>query len=312
MLGPAPLTRYAYFHLKGPGCSFGKLASGSHPSGMPQLQGQGDTFAYQFPLDGDYVITLDGHIADHDGRIYEIGGTYDVTVANVLDIETAMLPGTPFEVGDAIAPTLLVMPGAAADITYGVTHMAADGETTARLFTGRANVNGWWDGDGEFFIFGRDGEYRVDVEARYTDQEGDLWVGRLRFGSAVASPDAPIIAHGRRGSDSFDVIPPPWFFRLTYVPSGDGHLWPPFFTGDIQWGVTDRLEFASEDGAISLRNSVQIVDSDDHPLVARAWEPGVLRLRLRSDCCGNNGREHPGGVFGADHPSQLGERGHAP
>ncbi len=164
VLGPAPLTRYVFLRPTTPDCNGGAIASGKHPSGMPQLQGEGDTFAYQFPLDGDYVITLGGHITDQDGRMYEISGTYDVTVANVLDIETAMLPGTPFEVGDAIPPTLTVMPGVPADITYAVTHIAADGETTARVFTGRANANGWWDGDGELFTFERDGKFRIDVE----------------------------------------------------------------------------------------------------------------------------------------------------
>ncbi len=269
VLGPAPLTRYVFLTPRTPGCYLGKITSGSNPSGMPQLQGRGDTFAYQFPLYGDYVVTLEGHIADHTGRLYEIGGTYDITVANVLDIETAMLPGTPFEVGDAIAPTLTVMPGVPAEVSYEVTHVAADGETTVSVFTGRANENGWWDGDGDVFAFARHGEYRIDVEARYTDGKGDLWAGRLRFGSAVATPDAPIIAHGRRGSDSFQVVPPPWFFRRDFVPSDEGHLWPPFFTGDIQWGVTEERG----DAAISLRNSVQIVDND-HPLVVRAWELG--------------------------------------
>ena len=271
VLGPAPLTRYVFLQPKAPGCSLGKRITGSHPSGMPQLQGQGDTFAYQFPLDGDYVITLDGRIADHSGRMYEIGGTYDLTVANVFDIETAMLPGTPFEVGDAIAPTLTVMPGVPAEITYTVTHVAADGSTTQRVFTGRANQNGWWDGDGELFTFERDGEYRIDVDARYEDRRGRLWAGRLRFGSAVATPDAPIIVHGRRGSDSFRELPPPWFLRRKFVPNDEGHLWPPFFNGDVQWGVTEERG----DAAISLRNSVQIVD-DDHPLIARAWDLGYF------------------------------------
>lgn len=278
ILGPAPLTRYVFLTPRAP-CCFrigGLNTTGGHPSGMPQLQGDDATFAYQFPLDGDYVITLKGHIADHGGRVYEISGTYDVTVANVLDIETAMLPGTPFEVGDSIAPTLTIMPGVPAEVTFKVTHVAADGQTTTRTFSGRANKYGWWDGDGAVFIFQRDGEYRVDAEARYTDPDGDLWAGRMTFGSAVATPDAPIIAHGRRGSDAFEVLPPAWFFRLDHVPSGGGHLWPPFFTGDIQWGVTDNLEFASEDGAIETRTSVQIVD-DDHPLIARAYQYGSFR-----------------------------------
>ncbi len=73
--------------------------------------------------------------------------------------------------------------------------------------------------------------------------------------------------HGRRGSSLFGEVPPPWFFRLNFAPDNEGHLWPPFFTGDIQWGVTAERG----DPAISLRNSVQIVD-EKHPLIARALQ----------------------------------------
>ncbi len=267
VLGPAPLIRYVFLYPRLPACFGGGTTTGANPSGMPQLQGDDATFAYQFPLDGDYVITLDGHVADVAGRVYEISGTYDVTVANVLDIETSMLPGTPFEVGDSIAPTLTIMPGVPAEVTFKVTHVAADGQETTRTFSGRANKYGWWDGKGEVFTFDRDGEYRIDVEARYTDQDGHMWAGRLTFGSAVATPDAPIIVHGRRGSHSFEVMPPPWFFRPNFVPDRKGHLWPPFFTGDIQWGVTEERG----DDAIEMANSVQIVDNN-HPLIQRAWE----------------------------------------
>ena len=62
-------------------------------------------------------------------------------------------------------------------------------------------------------------------------------------------------------------MPPTWFFRLNFAPDNEGHLWPPFFTGDIQWGVTAERGAA----AVSLRSSVQIVD-EKHPLIARALE----------------------------------------
>ena len=269
VLGPAPFASYVFLYPDPPG-GFGigeGTATGGHVAGMPQLQGQGETFAYRFPIDGDYVVTLDGHVADVAGRVYEISGTYDVTVANVLDIETSMLPGTPFEMGDSIAPTLTVMPGVPAEVTFRVKHVGPDGGSTSRTFSGRANEYGWWDGDGAVFTFEHAGEYRIDVDARYTGPNGHMWAGRLTFGSAVATPDAPIIVHGRRDSHSFEVMPPSWFFRRKFVPSGEGHLWPPFFNGDIQWGVT--LERG--DDAIEMANSVQILDNN-HPLVQRGWQ----------------------------------------
>ncbi len=291
VLGPSAITRNASQSPRTPwngtvGSGGGELRE------IMQLQGDGDTFAYEFPTDGDYAVTLSGRLHDAAGRVLGICGTYDVTVANVLDIETAMLPGTPFEVGDEIAPTLRIMPGFAADVTYTVTHVGADLATTAQTFTGRANRYGWWDGDGAVLAFQRDGEYRVDVEARYTDPAGNLWVGRQRFGSAVATPNAPLIAHGRRGADTMDFIPPQWGFErnLTFEPGATApHMHLPYFTGDVLWGSeTDKMDAISSRDAVVTHTSVQFVD-EGHPLVERALAhvrrfDGTRGRRLRSRC----------------------------
>ncbi len=277
VLGPAGLTRYAVKSPRTPwlrnpimGVGGGELRE------IPQLQGDGDTFAYQFPMDGDYVITLDGHIADLNGRVYGICGTYDLTIANVLDIETSLLPGTPFEVGNRIAPTLTVMPGFPADVTYTVTHVSADGTPIAGTFSGKANDNGYWDGGGAVWTFERPGEYRVDVETRYIDPEGNLWVGRLRFGSVVATPDGPFIAHGRRGSDGVVDVPRPWGLErdLVYGDASAPHMHFAYHTGDVVWGIENPVVEQRPDGrnageAVVTFLSVQPVDTA-HPLVERA------------------------------------------
>ena len=250
VLGPAPLTRYGVKSPRTPwrdnvamGLGGGELRE------VPQLLGDGDTFAYRFPLDGDYVITIDGHIADRSGHRHEIGGVYDLTVANILDIETALLPGTPFEVGDPLPVALTVFPGVPADITYTITHVAGDGSVTQETFTGQAGGNGWWDGGGATWTFERDGEYRVDLQACYAGADGRLWAGRLRFGSAVATPDGPIVAHGRRGSDGILEIPPPWGLEREFnLEEGAvaSHMHFPYFNGDIVWGI-ERVLFDDPD-----------------------------------------------------------------
>ena len=109
VLGPAPLTRYA---VKSPRTTWhvGVGLGGGELREVPQLLGPEDEFAYQFPADGEYVITLAGHVAGISGRKHLIQGTYDLTIANVLDIETALLPTTPFEVGDSMPVAVTVMP----------------------------------------------------------------------------------------------------------------------------------------------------------------------------------------------------------
>ena len=249
-------------------------AGGGHIGEIPQLLTHGDGFEYKFPLDGDYVIALSGHVSDMNGQTFEITGTYDLTVANSLDIETLLLPGTPFEVGNSLPVGLQVFPGVPANISLNITHVGADNVVTQQEYTGTANPNGYWDGDGQFLVFDTPGEYRVDVEARYLDTEVGLWVGRMTYGSVVSSPNGPIIAHGRRGKDGIDFIPPPWGFGVEF--EADGHLQFPFFTGDILWGIEapepNRENGSTELGpgdSVNTQLSFQAIDMK-HPLVERA------------------------------------------
>ena len=275
VLGPAPLTRYAVKSPRTP-WQTGVGLGGGELREVPQLLGPEDEFAYQFPFDGDYVITLDGHIAGMDGRRHQIQGTFDLTIANVLDIETALLPTTPFEVGDSLPVSLTVIPPVPADIFYTVTQVGADGRFASETFRGRAGQDGWWDGSGKVWAFEQDGEYRVDVQACYSDPQRGLWAGRLRFGGVVATPNSPIAAHGRRGSDGLGEIAAPWGFERDYVYRDDvtaPHMHVPYFTGDILWG-TEQLHVERENSrnagtTVVTHMSVQSLD-DNHPLIQRA------------------------------------------
>ena len=90
VLGPSPLGAYGVNTPILPGNN-PIAGGGGHIVEIPQLLGLGDEFVYDFPLDGDYVLNLSGHINDINGFIFEITGTYDLTVANSLDIETCLL-----------------------------------------------------------------------------------------------------------------------------------------------------------------------------------------------------------------------------
>jgi hypothetical protein len=264
VIGPARLTRYG---VQSPRTAWNQPLGlgGGELREIPQLMGDGDTFAYSFPTDGDYVVTLNGKVPDTNGNVHGICGTYDVTVASHLEIETSMLPTTPFEVGDSIAPTVTFLPGVPANILYTVTHVAADNHVNQQTFSGTANNYGWWDGAGETFTFERDGEYRIDIDSRYTADDGRIWVGRLRFGGVVATPDAPFALRGRRGPDGESELARPWAFVDSFDNEGDTHWQFPYFTGDVLWG-------GSEPGpgqAVITRLSIQSFD-DDNSLIERA------------------------------------------
>jgi hypothetical protein len=100
--------------------------------------------------------------------------------------------------------------------------------------TGKANRFGQF--HGEPIDLNQAGEYRVDVTASYTDDQGVLWMGSRTWGGVVARPNPPIIAHGRRGIDDSPEIAPQWFTRVGLgLPEGNSHLPFPFANGDIQW-----------------------------------------------------------------------------
>ena len=307
VIGPAPLTRYG---VKSPRTAWNDTLN---PGGgvlreIPQLMGDGDTFAYEFPSDGDYIITLNGRVNDTQGNVHGICGTYDLTVASHLEIETSLLPTTPFEIGNSIAPTVSILPGVPADIAYTVTHVASDGVVDQQTFRGTANRYGWWDGNGEIYQFKRDGEYRVDIDTRYASGDGRLWVGRMRFGGVVATPDAPIVVHGRRGPDGQTELAPVWAFEESFISEDSAHWQFPYFSGDVLWGDTEP----GPGQAVVTHLSVQSLD-DEHPLVSRAVavaeEYGVseslpLDVAIRADqmplVLGAENRSAPG-----SHPDEL-------
>ncbi len=264
VIGPSPITRLGSNTPITPW--FDSVSSGGGNLGeVPQLLGDGDAFAYQFPLNGDYAITLDGKINDILGNDYQISGTYHVTVADILDIETALLPGTPFEVGDSMPISLHVMPGLPAEIVYKLTTSYPNGEMEVNEYHGQANAFGWWDGEGQSHLFERPGEYLVEVEARFEGGE-DLWVGRLTFGSVIASPDPVIVMHGRRGPDVLTYLAPVWSFDSDYGEQRRDHFNFPYFSGDILWGKPRTEEqnqipgFVSASEAAIVRASIQILD----------------------------------------------------
>jgi len=263
ILGPTPIISYA---VNTPSTPFGQQISGggNHIGEIPQLIGKNGELAYSFPLDGDYTIKLSGSINNLHGQKFNIEGRYEITVANSLDIETNLLPGTPFEVGNSLPIGLSIIPNVPAEIQFNITHIAEDLTEMKRIFTGEANKNGEWDGDGNYFQFESPGEYRIDVEARFKTQDNNMWVGRITYGGIVATPDSPIMAHGRRGHDGTEEVQPPWGFGAD-LPS-DGHLQFPFFTGDILWGSQDeinRLDGSIGEGPGDSVNTVlsyQVID----------------------------------------------------
>jgi hypothetical protein len=195
---------------------------------------------YQFSQYGEYRIDVSGELQDVWGNTYTGGGTYNVVVAEMFDLTAGVLAGTPFEVGDHFFAGLQVSPGAPADVTITARIYPLDGgPVIEHVISGQANRGGAF--VGESFDFTTPGEYVIDYDARYTDAAGRLWAGSLRSAGVIGTPDATLIAHGRRGLRGyFPGVRPAWFTTRQYGPtSGDYRLTYPYQSGDVLWYAAD-------------------------------------------------------------------------
>jgi hypothetical protein len=95
------------------------------------------------------------------------------------------------------------------------------------------------------------GEVRVDLFASWESPEGALFMGALAWGGVVMTPpaEAELVAHGRRGLDCLEEIPPSWFLAeedLTVPEGAVCHAFNPYFAGDVLWSRLGEGTFGGE------------------------------------------------------------------
>ncbi len=206
-----------------------------------------DRFVYAFDQYGHHVITMTGFVDDIWGRTYSGGGTYDIWMAQPMDIDPGVLPGTPLAVGDTFNPAVSFSPKVPAVITITLTHYPHSDPDLVEVYTvdGQANNFGYFGSDNSPITLSQPGEYRVDITAKFIADDGTLYMGALTWGGIVMTPDpqAQLVAHGRRGLDSLTNIPNHWFVSCRDLPIQAGaisHTLNPYFNGDIVWSTLDE------------------------------------------------------------------------
>ena len=246
VLGPAPFVQSRSKSLVDDEGNF-LSQGGGHLKDIYQLSTLDSRFDVAFDQDGLHVITVAGTIDDIWGQTWTGGGTYEVHVGRVLALDTAVLPGTHFEVGDGFNPGLVVSPPMTAEVEVRLQHLPHSdvSQVQDRVIRGQTNRFGYFQPAGNSVIFEQPGEYRVDVTATGQDGQERLWMGSRTWGGVVAPGDPLIVAHGRRGIDAQDTIGPQWFFfdqlsRNDTTP----HVPFPFQSGDVTW-VEERGEVDS-------------------------------------------------------------------
>jgi len=240
-LGPAPFTSA---NTRTPSSIRGALLDngGGHLAEVFQLGTGSGLFDYQFPVYGEYVIQMTGTVKDIYGNSYDGGGTYRVFVAEPLDIEPAVLPMTPLEVGDFLNPGVTLLPGVPAAVEVKATLLVESdpGRRVEYVVSGNANRFGTFTPplDSPRIEMTGPGELLVETTATYTDEAGVLWMAATRWGQVVASPDTTLLAHGRRGRDDTPLDELQLWFNSPFTGS-TAHANLPYATGDILWQTGD-------------------------------------------------------------------------
>jgi len=199
-----------------------------------------DEFNVALSQYGDYEIVLDGEIEDIYGLAIDINGTYSISVAETLDFETGVFPGTPFEIGDQFSSSIVVQPGVPADVSIEITHYpySEKNKVVTRKYEGTANRYGYYASTELPFQFDSPGEYKVSYELSYLDSTGKLWRGSRRWGSVVETPESQISAKGARGSESGNEKRQ-WYLLNDTQTERNAHFFSPYQTGDVIWTMNE-------------------------------------------------------------------------
>lgn len=242
VLGPAPVLQSWVQTPATPGGNQINERSG-YLGDVFHLSTMSDQFAHVFRQFGLHTIVVNGWVADVYGNTYAVLGTYDVHVAQVLDLDPAQLPTTPFVQGDAFAPGLHVFPPVPAEVIMRLVQMPySDPErATETIITGGTNRFGYFQpAAGTVITMSQPGEFRVDFTAVYAAPDDVLWMGSMTWGNVIEGPAPMMEAHGRRGMDYKDTTiddMPAWFIAPDLPPNKIGNeVFYPYFSGDIHWG----------------------------------------------------------------------------
>ena len=195
-----------------------------------------EEFNISFAEYGDYVVQIEGEISDEGGQLYDLSGHYAITIAETLDLETGVFPGTPFEVDDSFSPAVVIQPGVPAEVVIEIDHYPYSDVTrkVSKNYKGSANRFGYFQSDDEALRFEEPGEYLVSYNLRYLAADGTLWAGSRKWGSVVETPDSRISAKGARGSESLNERRQ-WYLFSDTSYDRNAHFFSPYQTGDVIW-----------------------------------------------------------------------------
>ena len=191
---------------------------------------------------GFYTVKATGWTADRWGNRYEGGGTYHFWIAKRMTLATATFQGQAYPVGNRYGRDIGFAPAVPADVVVTATLYANSDPKNARTisYSGKASPAGLFGAAQGMkpLPFDAPGEYQAQVLAKYTDQDGHLWVSTMRHAGVVYPEDSPIVARGKKLNvkgklvDRGDTTLEGWVDTANNVNHLE-HINYPFLSGDV-------------------------------------------------------------------------------
>ena len=240
-----------------------------------------ERFELTFDSYGRHFVIMHGSMEDIWGNTYVSEGTYEIWVSELLDIDPGVLPSVPLAIGDAFNPAVRLSPGVPAEVTLTVTLYPESDPNAAIVQTvsGTANRFGRFSAADSPITLDYPGEYRVDLVATYTADSGEMYMGAMNWGGVVMTPpaEAELIAHGRRGLDSMEVIPGSWFVssRDLTIPTGAvSHFYNSYYNGDLLWTRISDIDWGG-DSLLLVATLQDLVGTTAEDIQDRAERMGI-------------------------------------
>jgi hypothetical protein len=197
---------------------------------------------------GYYTVKATGWLADIWGRRYEGGGTYHFWIAKRMTLATATFQGFAFPVGARYGRDLGFAPAVPADVEVTATLYVNSNvnDTRSITFKGKASPAGIYGTaqGAQQLPLDAPGEYHARILARYTDQDGHLWICPMRHAGVVYAADTPIIARGKKLTIKDKMVDRGETQFEGWVESADishlAHINYPFQSGDVLLIASDQ------------------------------------------------------------------------
>jgi hypothetical protein len=241
--------------------------------------------AWKPPAYGAYSVRATGWTADIWGNRYEGGGTYRFWIAKRMTMATATFQGFAYSVGSKYGRDIGFAPAVPADVSITATLYPDSDPALSKsiTFSGKASPAGIYGTaqGAQQLLLDVPGEYHAQILARYTDQEGHLWVCSMRHAGVVYPVDSTIVARGKKVTIGDKIVERGETHIEGWVESPEishlQHINYPFYSGDV-------LLIASEQQGANKIEPVLTYEAKNNPAVYdKALQTiGTTNLRLKT------------------------------